>query len=150
MEGRAAVTLEEMFDENGWYTEELYGQQRYVTRDERGKAVVGPRRRGGRGLMAIGHGSRKANANQRPQKAVVAELQSNAGEEVPVVLPSASVRDKAASWTKRQRARWERRFKDKEWHSAVQHTALDVALWAACGSFAAVCVKAAWFVVTLG
>lgn len=39
------MTIEEMFDTNGYYTDIVDGQVRYVTTDAKGRAVIGPRSR---------------------------------------------------------------------------------------------------------
>lgn len=39
------MTIEEMFDTNGYYTDIVDGEVRYVTVDNKGRAVVGPRSR---------------------------------------------------------------------------------------------------------
>lgn len=117
------MTIEEMFDQNGWDTAEIKGEVYYTTRDENDRAVVGPRRRNGRGLLALG---RRKHAITR----------TRVGEQPVSERPSF-------------KERLVGHLMDREWHRAVQHTAVDVALWAACGSLAAVCLKVAYWVVTL-
>ncbi len=47
------------------------------------------------------------------------------------------------------RRTWRERLKDREFHSAVQHTAVDITLWVTGMSLVAVVVKGAWWVLSL-
>ena len=140
------MTLEDMLDTHGFYVEEVEGERRYMTRDSQNRAVFGPRQREVRGLMAMLHGrSRRSRPKQAAQIDADATIVLPTGEELGVGVSPALVRDAPEGL----RARWARRLKDREWHRAVQHTAVDVAMWASCLALAAVSLKAAWFVVTL-
>lgn len=128
------MTINEMFHANGYDVYEVRGEKRYVTRDEKGRAVVGPRRRGGRGVMAFLH---PRGNGRKPVQVVEAEYYGGDGQEP------------QENWAQRAKRRWLERWYNPEWHKAVQHTALDLAIWAPCLALAAVSLKGAWWVVTL-
>lgn len=130
------MTLQDMFDTNGYRVDEIMGEKRYVTSDEHGRSVVGPVRHRRRA---------RTTAYRHPQTDADATIVLPSGEEVGVGVAPVQVRDEPEG----RRARWMRRLKDREWHRAVRHTAVDVAMWASCLSLAAVIVKLAVVVVTL-
>jgi hypothetical protein len=133
--------MEEMFDSNGAYIEEVDGELRYVTADERGRAVVGPRAHSRSRWM----GNRRHTRN-RPQIDGDTTNLVYAGEEVRGV---AQVPTGTQAWLRRQKAKWLNRFYNEEWHKAVQHTGVDLMVWTMGTSVAAVFVKGAYWVVTL-
>ena len=128
------ATFEDLMNHNGYEVIQIAGELRYVTRDNNGRATVGPRRRGGKGIMAMLHRRNHARPSAPAQKAVQATIETSTGSPVGIDMPPARIRDAV---------------KDPEWHRTVRHLAIDVAMWATCGSLAAVVLKAAWFVVTL-
>jgi hypothetical protein len=137
------VTLEEMFDQNGYWTEEVNGEQRYVTTDGKGRSVIGPRRRGRRKLF----GGRPHTQSRAVVPAQIDEGPTVVVRPYPeVVRGTARVR---SGWWRRQKAVWTARFYDRDWHAAVQHTGVDVMIWVMGVSVSAVFVKAAYWVVTL-
>lgn len=140
------MTINEMMNSNGYYVDTVGGEEHYVTRDEHGFAQLGPRRRGARGLMATGHRPHRAARPTPPaQNDPDATILLPTGEEVGVAIAPVTVRQETES----RRARWARRIKDVSWHRAVQHLAVDVAMWSACTALAAVVLKVAYVVVTL-
>ena len=125
------MTLEEMFDANGYDVEKVGDEERYVTRDQYGRAKVGPRRRGTRGVMALLH---------RRHRPVSAPPQTEA--EPTIVLPRAWEADTAITSAVRPSERPNLRER-------VRHAAVDIAIVAISLSGAAIALKAAWMVVTL-
>jgi NMD protein affecting ribosome stability and mRNA decay len=123
------MTMEEMMETNGWRIDTVGGERRLVTVDENGRAVVGPkpRRHEKRGLLA----------RFRRNRERVVTRDSN---EETVVIDTDGVRS-----VRGIRAA----FLDIDVHKAIQHAALDVALWAIGVSLAAVALKTAYWVVVL-
>jgi hypothetical protein len=121
------MSLEEMMDNHGYRVDKVGGERRLVTVDERGRAVIGPkpRRHEKRGLLS------------RFRRDRMVTRDSNAET---VVIDTTGVRSVRG---------WRAVFLDIEVHRAIQHTAVDIAMWAACGSLAAVALKAAYWVVVL-
>ena len=111
MEGRA-VTLEEAFETNGYYVEVIDGENRYVTRDDKGRAVFGPRQRNAHGWMAKLHRPRRRNtAPAAPQSDADATILLPTGEELGIGVEPAQIRDATEG-------KWARRLKSREWHRA--------------------------------
>ena len=135
------MTLEEMYDTNGYRLEDIMGEKYYVTKDEKGRSTIGPRRRGGRGMLSWG---RRAHRSTRKPAQEVAEATIVIPQygSVAVGVAPAYVRDAGEG-------RLSRLLKDRQWHRAVQHTAVDVAMWASCLALSAVVLKVAYWVVTL-
>lgn len=123
------MTMEEMFDTNGWDIVEIQGVERYVTRDDRGVAHVA------RGIVRHARRGRKGRGS--------AAQPAQTDPDATILLPSS--KELGGGW----RARWSRRLKDREWHRAVQHAAVDVAMWACMLALSAVSLKAAYWVVVL-
>jgi hypothetical protein len=121
-----------MFDRNGYYIEDLEGETRYVTRDERGRAVFGPRQRRTHGWMA------KLHPRNRRRNGAVVGAESQEGSTM-------ELETEAGTRWGRLRARW----RDAEFHKAVQHTAIDVTMWGCGLSLVAVAAKCAYWVVML-
>ena len=112
--------------QNGYYEEDLKGGRYYVTKDEKGGAVVGPKRHRGVSLF-----SRKKRSQGEPEpvphpfQQAMESLRNISIEPIPVFSPAppprrrfARVRDWFANW------------RDPEWHEAAQHTAKTVRMWA--------------------
>jgi hypothetical protein len=123
------MSLEEMMDTNGWRIDEINGQRRLVTVDENGRAVVGPPPRR--------HEKRSLLSRFRRNRERFVTRDSNAETVVIDTDGVRSVRGVRAA------------FLDIELHKAIQHAALDVALWAVGLSLAAVALKTAYWVVVL-
>lgn len=123
------MSLEELFDTNGWYLEEVDGELRYVSRDEKNRSVVAGR--------VKRHGGKRHLFARRPKR------QPQTDADATVVLPTG---DRVLI---PKEGRWARRLKDREWHRAVQHAAVDVAMWGCMLSLTAIAMKAAYWVVAL-
>lgn len=117
--------------QNGYYEEELRGGTYYVTKDDRGKAVVGPKRH--RGSVLFGRKKRAAGTPEpeptptpHPLQQAMDEVARNFRvQPIPGFSPLppprrrfARVRDWFANW------------RDPEWHENAQHTAKTVRMWA--------------------
>lgn len=121
---RAAVHVER----RGYYEEELKGGKYYVTKDERGGAVVGPKRHRGRALF-----SRKPRSTgspePEPQPPVPAPMEQvfEALRNIRVT-PLGSFSPPPPPPRRRVRD-WFSNWRDPEWHEAAQHTAKTVRMW---------------------
>lgn len=105
----------------GYYEEVVRGQGYYVTRNHRGASVLGPKRHRGLGwLPKVGV--------RRPQKQAAALAAPSGAEGTP---PRRS------------------RLRDREWHRAVQHTAVDVTMWVCGLAVSAAFLKGAWWFLCL-
>lgn len=131
------MTIEDMIEQHGYYVDEVGGEVRYVTRDSQGFARIGPLRHGLKARRP------KVRPAVPPQNDAEATILLPSGAEVGIGV--APVYDAKEGW----RARWLRRLRDKQWHNAVQHLAVDIAMWASCLSLAAVALKVAYWVVML-
>lgn len=121
------MSLEEMMNEHGWDETELNGTNRYVTRDEFGRAVVGP--------VKHGKGRRRSLLGRLRRKERVVTLDSHAET---VVIDTEGVETIT-----------EAKLHDRDFHQAVRYVAVDLLTWSFCLSLGAVCVKVAWMVVGL-
>jgi hypothetical protein len=164
VEDSATVTLSnfpehpaaEYVDKYGARREMVNGQPHYVTTDDQGRAIVGPKQHrhrlrwgrvrperrpagGGEG------GSIKAKVHvgvdMADPEATVLIVQ---GEEVPA--------PKKVTWRDRVRHGkhvWMARLYDKEWHEATRHLAVDIMMWSMGLSMSVIFIKGAWWVVSL-
>lgn len=109
-------------EQYGYYEEVVRGQGYYVTRNHSGASVLGPKRHRGFGWLP------KMGLKRRGKGSAVISAPSGAEEGTP---PRRS------------------RFHDREWHRAVQHTAVDVTMWACGLALSAACLKGAWWFLCL-
>lgn len=121
------MTIDQLFDRNGYYVEDREGETRYVTRDERGRAVFGPRQHSTHGWMSKLHPRNRRSG-------VVTGPQSQEG---PTMETEPEKKGRLS------------RLRDAEFHKAVQHTAVDITMWACGLSLAAIAIKCAYWVVTM-
>lgn len=129
------VELSEIFDTNGYREETLAGGRYYVSRDSSGRAIIGPKR----------HRTtrRKISPPKKPSMVLYgAETDAE-------LMPARGVAKVRTGWGAKLRKAWTDRFYDEEWHKAVQHLGMDVVIWVGGGSFTAILVKGAWWVVSL-
>jgi hypothetical protein len=149
MEG-GAVTLEEMFDRNGYDTVEINGQDRYVTRDDNGVAHMSEIKRHRRPSRWLRRWREGHVPSQPVQNDAEATIVLPTGDRVAVEVTTRQIgRGSLGERYTIAKLRWSERLHSKRWHEAVRHVAVDIAVWAGCASLAAVMVKAAWFVVML-
>jgi len=140
------MTMEELFQNNGYRTDLVGPEERYVSTDERGRSVIGPRRHGHRprrGWWRNKHTKQTKKAGTAVHDDTTIVIIDRKGVEVAQQEPGLK------GWAAHQKKVWLSRFYDAGWHKAVQHTAVDVLLWAAGLSMAAVMLKGAWWIVTL-
>lgn len=144
----------ELGERNGYTEDVVGGQHRFVTRDDLGRSVLGPRRHRHRpGLIRKSKRPKEVTrmikvtpANEDPDATQPFVIEA---EEVPEVVVPAEAMPAWKAWLTEQKRVWRRRIMDPEWHLAGRHLAVDVFLWAMSLSLAVIFLKGAWWVVTL-
>jgi hypothetical protein len=126
--------MDEMGEQHGSYVDEVGGEERHITTDQHGRAVVGPRR----------HASKVRKFFRGHTRATQQDADTITTGEVQQVVEGDN--ESRWAWLRRQ---WMVRFYDEQWHKAIQHTAADIMIWSLGLSFSAVVIKGAYWVVTL-
>lgn len=132
-----------LVERHGYYVDKFDGEDRYMTRDDKHRAIVGPKRHRAPGLLSFGR-KRKAPFNQTLERVITKEdvmkhQRQDPAETVRIALPKfefGGLRPTHVPPVKP--SRWERVkgwFKtmayDEEWHQAAVRVAGTLVAWVA-------------------
>lgn len=169
LEGKPLLTVPEhpaaeLGRQYGYYEDTVNGRRHYVTKDDRDRAVVGPKRHRAKGLLGLG---RKRRAPE-PAEATVTMAEygtqvhaymemalAEAGvvlQDVPTIsfeVPTPSAPQKRPSMVRRLRNAVSKKFWDTGWHEAMQNTAKTTLYWGFVAASFIVFAKGILWVVTL-
>lgn len=136
-----ATAFEIAVQHNGCRVDTVGNEEHYVTADQKGRAVIGPRTRRGHGWLAFGKRSR-AHAQRLNDLSEVRQMEALMGAPAHFPLPPRSRR-----W--RIKTAFIAAFYDEEFHRGVKLTAASV-MWVAVAGLALVaCARAAVWLVTM-
>lgn len=157
----------ELAERHGYYEDTVNGRRVYVTKNDRDRAVIGPKRHRARGLLAFGRKRRKPQEKETPGSLertitpgeALAHGLAQAAEslrtvEIPTIrfeVPSLTPpppQEKRSMF--RRISNWcSERFYDDVWHDSAQRTAKTVLYWGFTASAFVVFVKGLVWVVSL-
>lgn len=145
---------EVLIERNGYIEEMLSGKQYYVTTDDLGRSVIGPKRHRAKPSMF-----RKRKSLKEKTTPVQSQPDPNDPDATDVILTGeevstdevqeAVVLPRWKAWLVEQRRVWRNRMQDEQWHQTARHIAVDIFVWSMCGSLATIFIKGAWWVITL-